>query len=81
MARMPKSYLSDLTDEEWALVAPHLTLIREDAPRRVHSLRNIFTALRWMARSGSLLTLPAARVSALAGRLLAYRALDRSGPL
>ncbi len=60
---------------------PYLTLIREDAPRRVHSLRDIFTALRWMARSGSLLTLPAARVPALAGRLLAYRALDRNGPL
>ncbi|MFO0962148.1 MAG: IS5 family transposase [Phycisphaerales bacterium] len=42
-----------MTDEEWALAAPNLTLMREDAPQREHSLRDIFDALRWMARSGS----------------------------
>ena len=53
MARKPRPYPSDVTDEEWALVAPYLTLMREDAPQREHSLRDIFDALRWMARSGS----------------------------
>ena len=53
MARKPNPYPSDVTDEEWALVAPYLTLMREDAPQREHSLRDIFNALRWMARSGS----------------------------
>ena len=27
-------YPSDVTDEEWAFVAPYLTLMREDAPQR-----------------------------------------------
>jgi transposase len=53
MARTPKPYPSDVTDEEWALVAPYLTLMREDAPQREHSLRDIFNALRYLARSGS----------------------------
>lgn len=53
MARKPKPYPSDVTDEEWALVAPYLTLMREDAPQREHSLREVFNALRWMVRSGS----------------------------
>ncbi|MEM6553986.1 MAG: IS5/IS1182 family transposase, partial [Planctomycetota bacterium] len=32
MARKP--YPSDVTDDEWAFVAPYLTLMREDAPQR-----------------------------------------------
>lgn len=51
MARKP--YPSDVTDEEWAFVAPYLTLMREDAPQREHDLREIFNALRWMVRAGS----------------------------
>jgi len=53
MARKRKSYPSDVTDEEWALVAPYPTLMREDAPQREQSPRDIFNALRSMARSGS----------------------------
>jgi transposase len=34
-----KAYPSDVSDEEWAFVAPYLTLITEDAPQRVHDLR------------------------------------------
>lgn len=30
MARTPGTYPSDVTDEEWALVAPYLTLVHED---------------------------------------------------
>ncbi|HZH91864.1 MAG TPA: IS5/IS1182 family transposase, partial [Pyrinomonadaceae bacterium] len=29
-----QNYPSDVTDEEWALVAPYLTLMTEDAPQR-----------------------------------------------
>jgi transposase len=53
MARKPKPYPSDVTDEEWAFVAPYLTLMREDAPQREHDLRDVFNALRWMARAGA----------------------------
>ena len=48
-----KSYPSDVSDEEWAFVAPYLTLMKEDAPQRQHDLRQVFNALRWMVRSGS----------------------------
>lgn len=48
-----KSYPSDVSDEEWAFVAPYLSLIREDAAQRSHNLREVFDALRWMVRSGS----------------------------
>jgi transposase len=48
-----KAYPSDVSDEEWAFVAPYLTLMKEDAPQRQHELREVFNALRWMVRSGS----------------------------
>ena len=48
-----KPYPSDISDEEWALVAPYLTLVREDAPQRRHDLREVFNALRWLARTGT----------------------------
>lgn len=48
-----KAYPSDVSDEEWAFAAPYLTLMREDAPQREYSLREVFNGLRWMIRSGS----------------------------
>jgi transposase len=48
-----KAYPSDVSDEEWALVAPYLTLTTEDAPQRTHSLREVFNGLRWIVRAGS----------------------------
>jgi transposase len=48
-----RPYPSDVTDEEWALVAPYLTLMTEDAPQRTHSLREVFNGLRWMVRAGA----------------------------
>jgi transposase len=48
-----KSYPSDVSDEEWAFVAPYLTLMREDAPQRDYSLREEFNGLRWIVRTGS----------------------------
>src|SRR5690554_3467184 len=51
MARKP--YPSDVTDDEWAFVAPYLTLMREDAPQREHPLRELFNGMRWVVRTGS----------------------------
>lgn len=48
-----KPYPSDISDDEWALVAPYLTLITEDAPQREHSLREVFNGLRWIVRAGA----------------------------
>jgi transposase len=48
-----KPYPSDVSDDEWAFVAPYLTLMREDAPQREHSLREVFNGLRYIVRSGS----------------------------
>jgi transposase len=47
-----KGYPSDVSDEEWAFVAPYLTLMREDAPQREHSLREVFNGLRYVVRTG-----------------------------
>ncbi|MDP9358743.1 MAG: IS5 family transposase, partial [Chloroflexota bacterium] len=48
-----KPYPTDVTDEEWAFVAPYLTLMDEHAPQRRHDLREVFNALRWIVRAGS----------------------------
>ena len=51
---MPKKpYPSDVSDEEWALVAPYVTLMMEAAPQREYSLRAVFNALRWIVRTGA----------------------------
>lgn len=47
-----KPYPSDVSDEEWAFVAPYLTLLREDAAQRDYSLREVFNGLRYVARGG-----------------------------
>ena len=52
MAKVRKGYPSDVSDEEWALCAPYLTLMKEDAPQREYSLRELFNALRWFLRAG-----------------------------
>src|SRR5215471_10458790 len=48
-----KAYPSDVSDEEWALVAPYLTLMTEDAPQREYPLREVFNGLRWIVRTGA----------------------------
>src|SRR5688572_20695515 len=48
-----KPYPSDVSDDEWAFVAPYLTLMTEDAPQREHSLREVFNGLRWIVRAGT----------------------------
>src|SRR3954453_15966360 len=48
-----KAYPSDVSDEEWALVAPYLTLLREDAPQRDYPLREVFNGLRYVVKTGA----------------------------
>jgi len=45
------SYDSDVSDAEWAVVAPYLTLMTEDAPQRTYALREVFNGLRWQVRA------------------------------
>lgn len=47
-----RGYPSDVSDEEWAFVAPYLALCREDARQREYPLRTVFNALRYIAKTG-----------------------------
>jgi transposase len=51
--RARSGYPSDVSDEEWSFVAPYLALCREDASQRDYSLRDVFNALRYIAKTGS----------------------------
>jgi transposase len=53
MASTRKRYPTDISDDEWAFVAPYLTLMTPDAPQREHDLRDVFNALRWIVRAGA----------------------------
>lgn len=53
MSTEREAYSTDVTDDEWAFVAPYLALVREDAHQRVHDLREVFNALRWVVKTGS----------------------------
>lgn len=48
-----KPYPSDVSDEEWAFVAPYLTLLPEEAAQRDYPLREVFNGLRWIVRAGA----------------------------
>jgi len=48
-----KPYPSDVSDDEWAFVAPYVTLMIEQAPQRDYLLREVFNGLRWIARTGA----------------------------
>ena len=43
----------DVSDEEWALVAPYVTLMKEAAPQRRYAMREVFNGLRWLVRAGA----------------------------
>ncbi len=47
-----KPYPSDVSDEEWALIASYLALLPEEAGQRDYSLREAFNGLRYVIRSG-----------------------------
>lgn len=46
-------YPTDVSDDEWAFVAPYLILLPEDAGQRTYSLREVFNGLRWITRAGA----------------------------
>jgi transposase len=48
-----KPYPTDVSDDEWAFVAPYLALMPSDAPQRRHDPREVFNAVRWIVRAGS----------------------------
>jgi transposase len=48
-----QSYPSDVSGAGWEFVRPYLCLLPEDAGQRVHNLRDVLDALRWMVRGGS----------------------------
>ena len=50
MAR--KSYSTDVSDDEWAFVAPYLTLLPEESGQRRHDLREVFNGLRYVIKGG-----------------------------
>jgi hypothetical protein len=47
-----KPYPSDVSDEEWALVAPYLPLLPEEARHREHPLREAFNTVPYLVRYG-----------------------------
>ncbi len=51
--RVRSGYPSDVSDEEWAFIAPYLALCREDARQRDYQLRDVFNALRYIAKTGN----------------------------
>src|SRR5690606_8667284 len=53
MENCRKPYPSDVSDEEWSLIVPYLTLQREDAGQREHSLREVFNGLRYIVKTGA----------------------------
>ena len=53
MSTHPRTpYPTDVSDDEWAFLAPYLTLMREDAPQRRYAVRELSNGLRFMARTG-----------------------------
>ena len=52
MGQKRSGYPSDVSNEEWALSAPYLVLMREDAAQRIYTLRSVFNAVRYLVRSG-----------------------------
>ena len=46
------SYPSDVSDEEWAVALPYLTLLSPTALQRTHDLRAVFNAVRYLAHTG-----------------------------
>ncbi len=47
-----KPYPSDVSDKEWLLIVPFLTLMKENAPQRAYPPRELFNALRYVIRYG-----------------------------
>src|SRR5262245_24264224 len=52
MGTKHKPYPSDVSDAEWEFLVPYLTLMREDAPQREYTLRDVFDAVRYVVKTG-----------------------------
>jgi len=50
--RQRSGYPGDVSDEEWAFVAPYLALCKPDAEQRDYPLRAVFNAARYVVRKG-----------------------------
>src|SRR5260221_10733780 len=46
-------YPSDVSDDEWAFIAPYLALLAEDASQRKYLLREVFNGLRYLVKTGA----------------------------
>jgi transposase len=46
------SYPSDVSDEEWAVALPYVTLLSPAALQRKQDLRAVFNAVRYLAHTG-----------------------------
>lgn len=53
MTRTRKPYPSDVSDDEWALVEPYLTLLPEQSGQRSYLLREVFNGLRYIIKTGA----------------------------
>ena len=53
MSSIRSPYPSDVSDEEWAFVAPYLLLLPEDASQRRYPLREVFNGLRYIVKTGA----------------------------
>jgi transposase len=53
MVNLRKPYPSDVSDEEWALVAPYLILLPETCGQRLYPLREAFNGLRYIVKTGA----------------------------
>lgn len=53
MATPRTPYPSDVSDEEWAFVAPYLLLLPEDVSQRRYPLREVFNGLRYVVKTGA----------------------------
>jgi transposase len=76
MAHKPSP--SAVSDEEWALVAPYLPLMTEDAPQRESPLRQVFNGLRWLVGAGAHWRMMPHDLPPLAGHLPADPVLAHS---
>ena len=47
-----RAYPKDVSDEEWAFVAPYLCLLPEDCGQRKYPLREVFNGLRYVVWAG-----------------------------
>lgn len=46
-------YPSDISNDEWAFVAPYLALMKHEASQRDHDLREVLNGPGWIVRTVS----------------------------